>query len=159
MKISKYFNAEDFKLCYVDGHKVYFTTKDVTEQWGDDWDDAPYEHNAGTPYEPGYYHYTTGSVKDARDWNEDGTPKFEVLGFMISSDLIEPKENHCNSPYSVQDINRGEIAWLRSPSWVAEENRINIMAGTTFPEFLELISKSGGDVYGKFAVDINTIRE
>ena len=29
---------------------MYFTS-DMTAQWGDDWDDRPYEHNAGPPYE------------------------------------------------------------------------------------------------------------
>ena len=36
-------------LCYVDAPWAYFTTRRLSEQWGDDWDDAPYEHNAGTP--------------------------------------------------------------------------------------------------------------
>ena len=52
----------NYKLCYVDSDEyfdapmtLYFTElEDVTEQWGDDWDDAPYEHNAGTPYENDY---------------------------------------------------------------------------------------------------------
>ena len=29
---------------------MYFTS-DMAAQWGDDWDDRPYEHNAGKPYE------------------------------------------------------------------------------------------------------------
>ena len=29
---------------------MYFTS-DLENQWGDDWDDSPYEHNAGPPYE------------------------------------------------------------------------------------------------------------
>ena len=42
---------KEFRLCYVNGPFAYFTTKEVSEQWGDDWNDAPYEHNAGKPYE------------------------------------------------------------------------------------------------------------
>ena len=30
---------------------AYFTPVSLDEQWGDDWDDAPYEHNAGIPYD------------------------------------------------------------------------------------------------------------
>ena len=44
-------------LCYVKGPWAYFTTQPLKKQWGDDWDDAPYEHNAGEPYGPGYFHY------------------------------------------------------------------------------------------------------
>ena len=38
------------KLCYCSNNIMYFTS-DMTAQWGDDWDDCPYEHNAGKPYE------------------------------------------------------------------------------------------------------------
>lgn len=45
----------NFKLCYIEssgsGGTAYFTTNDLDRQWGDDWNDAPYEHNAGSPYE------------------------------------------------------------------------------------------------------------
>ena len=52
----------NYKLCYVDSSEyqaepmtLYFTElDDVTKQWGDDWDDVPYEHNSGTPYESDY---------------------------------------------------------------------------------------------------------
>ena len=48
------------KLCYVEGNIAYFTTQDLDKQWGDDWDDAPYEHNAGLPYLPSVYYYADG---------------------------------------------------------------------------------------------------
>ena len=38
------------KLCYLESSVMYFTS-DIDNQWGDDWDDIPYEHNAGKPYE------------------------------------------------------------------------------------------------------------
>lgn len=31
--------------------KFYLGDDDCTDYWGDDWDDAPYEHNAGTVYD------------------------------------------------------------------------------------------------------------
>ena len=40
----------ELKLCYCANNIMYFTS-DMTAQWGDDWDDRPYEHNAGSPYE------------------------------------------------------------------------------------------------------------
>ena len=38
---------EEFKLCYIENDNAYFTTNDLMKQWGDDWNDALYEHNAG----------------------------------------------------------------------------------------------------------------
>ena len=54
MEIEKYYN---YKLCYVDQEDEYssittlYFTNDMEKQWGDDWDDAPYEHNSESPYE------------------------------------------------------------------------------------------------------------
>jgi hypothetical protein len=46
------------KLCYVEGscglYRAWFTPLPLDEQWGDDWDDVPYEHNAGIPYQHRY---------------------------------------------------------------------------------------------------------
>lgn len=40
---------ENWKLCYVSHGRAYFV-EDFENAWGDDWNDAPYEHNAGEPY-------------------------------------------------------------------------------------------------------------
>ena len=40
---------------YIPGEQTlsaYFTPLAMEDQWGDDWDDAPYEHNAGSPCDP-----------------------------------------------------------------------------------------------------------
>jgi len=42
--------TERLGLCYVSPPWAWFTSLPVEEQWGDDWDDAPYQHNAGRPY-------------------------------------------------------------------------------------------------------------
>ena len=39
-----------WNLCYVERNFAYFTSIPLELQWGDDWNDAPYEHNAGEPY-------------------------------------------------------------------------------------------------------------
>jgi len=36
-------------LCYVSGPWAYFTTQALNKQWGDDWDDAPYEQMREDP--------------------------------------------------------------------------------------------------------------
>lgn len=112
-------------LCYVDTPWAYFTTAPLSEQWGDDWNDAPYECNAGSPYEREGHKIT----KIALD----------------SHGLEEPKDGYLNSPYSVEQINAGAIAWLRSPSWA--EEIVVIPAGCPYSKFVELIHKAGGKVY------------
>lgn len=111
------------RLCYIDGHKAYFTTKPVNAQWGDDWDDAPYEHNAGDPYE------------------EAG---INIRAVYYESALITPEEMaNGNSQWSVQQINKGQVAWLRN-SCNADEF---MMAGITLENFIKNITAWGGTVY------------
>lgn len=120
----------EFKLCYVDGSWAWFTTKDVKEQWGDDWNDAPYEHNAGDPY----------------SWAEYmDEPKYELMRVAWEGPFSEPKDGHFNSPYCVQDINDGDFPWLRTDEW--SDAHLEIFAGTDFPTFVKLIQKGGGNVY------------
>jgi hypothetical protein len=33
----------DLILCYIDDDYAYFTEQSLDKQWGDDWNDAPYE--------------------------------------------------------------------------------------------------------------------
>ena len=78
----------ELKLCYCANNIMYFTS-DMASQWGDDWDDSPYEHNAGPPYEDGR---TIRKIK-------------------FRGHFIEPCSFYLNSPYSVQDINNGAVPW------------------------------------------------
>ena len=121
-------NVNAFKLCYIDGSMAYFTAKPLSEVWGDDWNDAPYEHNAGAP---------------------SGKPEFLILGgkivravvrfkgpFLTPADLNPP-----NSWFSVQDINQGKTPWLTHSD---TGTPIRIMAGTILTEFISLIKSAGG---------------
>jgi hypothetical protein len=68
-------------LCYIEGGTAYFTTQKIEDQWGDDWNDAPYEHNAGLPYE--------ASRSRGEDWR--------IVKIDFESDLLTPDEGHNNS--------------------------------------------------------------
>lgn len=125
---------EEYKLCYIENRIAYFTTQELSEQWGDDWDDAPYEHNAETPYE---YDSDYDHHKDKKPW--------KILKIAFLSDLITPDYNQINSSFSVQTINAGQIAWLRSYPWAKEV--VTIMAGTSPKEFIEKIEKNGGEIF------------
>ena len=85
-------------LCMVDYGQVYFTTQDLALQHGDDWGNAPYEHNAGDPYKPCWHNRPEHRREKLcrcdgcqRDWNEDGTPKWEILYVCVDGvELLEP---------------------------------------------------------------------
>ena len=109
---------------------AYFTPIPLDKQWGDDWNDAPYEYNAEIPYDdckdengerieieivkvPFYVPYDGGwDIKFPRDWGGDG------------------------SLFTVETINGGAVAWLYD-----RRTKIAIQAGCNPREFLEKINK------------------
>lgn len=127
----------EYKLCYVKNGKAWFTSN-FENQWGDDWDDAPYEHNAGEPYTEDYKQESLG-VENGRAIYPEIPMKtlyFELPNYY----LYEPCDMCLNSPYSVKDINQGAIAWIHTPDF-------NINAGTTIEDFITIIEKFGGKLY------------
>jgi len=157
------------RLCYVERQWAYFTTRPIAEQWGDDWDDAPYEHNAGEPYEPCWHnepkHRNDPKAKRGwkpgteaplavgelcrcrvceRDWNDDGTPAYEITKVAWDGPFETPGGSCGCSRFSVKDINSGAIAWLRSEG---VNPPVNIHAGDTLEEFKAKVRQAGGTVY------------
>jgi hypothetical protein len=148
-------------LCYIEGCWAYFTTQPLDKQWGDDWDDAPYEHNAGTPYEwhefdglgcvclgnggPRYY----GPTGCSEEGHEPVQPRerWTITRVAFDDVMDTPREGVLNSSWSVQQINRGDVAWLRPCRWEENEAAQPIMAGTTLSEFKRLLALCGGKVY------------
>lgn len=132
---------KDFKLCYIDGNKAWFTDN-FEKQWGDDWDDKPYEHNAEEPYDHWSELIEENKEKIKRKWKEHPI-ELKTLYFE-TNDWSErrPCDGYVNSPYSVEDINKGAIAWLHT-------DKYNIQAGTTIEEFIKTIKNNGGYIYKK----------
>lgn len=132
-------------LCYIKEPWAYFTTQSLQKQWGDDWDDRPYEYNAGPPYSPMVIHYCDerGEVKDPRDWNADGTPKWEIIKIAWDGYFETPCTYLLNSSWSVKDINNKCVPWLIT----ASDPKLKIWAGTKLSKFKKLIRKYGGNVY------------
>lgn len=128
----------DLKLCFIDDERncAFFTEKDVTEQWGDDWNDAPYEHNAEYPYEYDYDAPEQG-VENGRGIY----PKITIKRVYFELDFYNvPRSGYLNSPYSVENINRGVVAWI----W---NDNFKLFAGTTMEEFIDTIQDNGGKIY------------
>jgi hypothetical protein len=105
----------------------------LENQWGDDWNDAPYEHNAGAPYDHG------------RD-----KPPVEITEIVFDSSFEPPSEGRMNSLYSVEQINSGRVPWLKSPSY-RKDIDIKIFAGCTLGMFIQYIKMNGGRVFMELA--------
>lgn len=119
------------KLCYVSDGVAYFTTRDVKDQWGDDWDDRPYEHNAGLPY----------------SWRESmECPPYSLIELPYSSFLETPEFRAMgNSNLSVKEINDKITPWLME--YGNSQRDIRIFAGTSALEFICVLIESGGEIY------------
>lgn len=126
-------------LCYVEGSCAYFTTQPLADQWGDDWDDAPYEHNAGTPYEWRADKWDMAT----RTLVPNDHPRWEIVKVYFDGDLVTPDARYGNSPFSVEKINRGDVPWLEPYMG----HGVRIMAGCTVSVFKDLVREAGGRVY------------
>jgi hypothetical protein len=135
---------KDFKLCYIKDNFAYFTTQALDKQWGDDWNDAPYEHNAGEPYSPHIQYYADGRTEKIPEyWNEDGSPTWEILKVAYDGWYMTTPADIAgsNSRYSVQNINAKMIPWLTS--WPDKV----LFAGATLDEFVAFAESCGSIVY------------
>ena len=107
---------------------AYFTPVSLDRQWGDDWNDSPYEYNAGEPYDDVY--------------DDDNRTEIEIIRvpFYVYHDewrVRFPRDwAGCNSPFSVQDINGGAVAWIYD-----SVSKTGIIAGCTPAEFLEKLNR------------------
>ena len=151
-KYNLLYGPKIFRLCYVDAPWAYFTTQELEKQWGDDWNDAPYEHNAGEPYRP--HKELSVPIRnekcDVVEWCKtseyvDDVPGWEIKKVAFEGSLETPSSIHgYNSPWSVEQINRGAVAWLQDRYGYSD---VVIPAGTTLEDFKKLVAKAGGKVY------------
>jgi len=115
------------RLCYISGPWAYFTDQ-FDNQWGDDWNDAPYQHNAGLPYD---HVYINGKEAPAH---------IELLAFIGPFDAPCDSQNY----WSAEDINSGKVAWL-SPN--TSDHSIHIWAGASIEDFTSLVLAANGRVF------------
>ena len=125
-----------YKLCYIENNKAWFTKLNLPDQYGDDWNDAPYEHNAGRPYDHRYEGNT--SIEDPD----------QLFILYYDGPLCAPSEGVINSRYSIDDINNKQVPWLTQELWGNEPGPpIMIWAGVSVPEFCSLVERAGGTIY------------
>ena len=136
-----YIHMEDYpNPNYIEGEKeyyAYFTDLDnLQEQWGDDWNDAPYEHNAG--------------------WHYDSIRKDEHTILKIPFAVVSENNNGSNhwvkfpcdygcgnSPFSVEEINAGAVPWIFVSYYNMAKNKkfLAINAGINPLEFINELRK------------------
>lgn len=97
---------------------------------GDDWNDKPYEINAGEPYDD--YQDEDGKYYDI--------DLVEVYFELPNYHSYLPCDGYLNSTYSVEDINKGAIAWIHTDDF-------NIQAGETYKNFCKIISEHKGKIF------------
>lgn len=125
-------NQDELRLCYVKDSFAWFTSH-FDDEWGDDWDDVPYEHNAGHPYG---YHYT--KLKDC--------VHHTLVKVAFEGPFDSPCANMTNSPYSVHTINGGVVPWLSV--WPMRKGEF-VRGGSTLKEFIDFVERNEGTVYTK----------
>ena len=146
-----------YKLCYVKDNIALFTTQSLSKQWGDDWDDATFEHNADKPYSPCWHNISSMKCTCEickRDWNKDGTPKwwFRLIkfvdSFVLNKDImIEDLYQHINfnnSYLSIKDIKiKKTAAWIYSKK---DDDKIidSLYANSNIKKFKKFIKKNNG---------------
>lgn len=126
---------KEYKLCYVEGNKAWFSDN-FEKQWGDDWNDRPYECNAEEPYD--------NWIEVIREeGEEEGKNKIHKIQhktlYFETEDWMDQRP--CDiGRFSVEDINKQAVAWVHT-------SEFNILAGTTIEKFIETIESNGGKIY------------
>ena len=112
-------------------YKAYFTPLTLDQQWGDDWNDAPLEYNAGVPYD-----HVTDEIEE-----KDGirfvkkSHEIEILTLLFDADYCSfPWSYGNNSPFCVDDVNKQAVAWMY-------DGKNAILAGVNPKEFIEKLDK------------------
>ena len=125
--------SKQYKLCYV-RENILFFTDNFKNQWGDDWDDRPYECNAEEPYDRKHY------PEYDDEWcvkNGKGNIRKIAFDYYDGYYIEQPKDGFYNSTYSVEDINRKDVPWLYN------EEAGALFAGATMTEAKRWLKKAG----------------
>lgn len=101
--------------------KLYLGADDCTDYWGDDWNDAPYEHNAGEVYQ----RYVRG---------------YAEFAFSSKYSICEACNGYFNSPFSKEDMKNRKVPCLT----ISIEPEIKIYFGDNIDEISKQIKEFGG---------------
>lgn len=122
---------DDYRLCYVKDHVLYFTD-DFENCWGDDFDDAPYQWNAGEPYD----WVDNWSAEQNRELKHT---HIRYMGYLPYACDIREADSY--GEMSVENINQGAVPWL-TLGW-GDNDDSKLYAGATIEEAIEWLKKAG----------------
>lgn len=134
---------------YIPGEQTlfaYFTPKPLGKQWGDDWDDAPYDCNAGRPYDDEVLEVNANRVVTKIE-------EYVILQVMFylpqdSWSVKYPLDYGFNTPFCVRDINGGAVAWVyyKGKNYNSCKGAISIHAGCDPWEFMDKVNKINQEI-------------
>lgn len=110
---------------YGNTFRLYLGADDCDDYWGDDWNDAPYEHNADVVYPE----YIQGYVEFA---------------FSSEYSVCEACDGYLNSPFSKEDMINRKVPCLTIYTSDPHEPDIKIYFGDNIDEISKKITELGG---------------
>lgn len=141
--------SEDHKLCYVEDGRAFFVAAEPGRVYGDYWDSAPYEMNAGYPY---------GILRPSGPPEDIKGDALRVLAF-DPANVLTPEQmfGYNHSTFTVNDINQNAVPWLTEVAWTSayhdlvrgQENpeQMTLDAGSSMVEFMEFMTAIGSTVF------------
>lgn len=120
---------EKYKLFYVElldwnVFRLFFCDKDAKTMTGDDWNDAPYEHNASSP--------------DVYQKTDD---IFDVI-VELDPSIYLPRASQGNPDgYSVEDINKKKAPWIKIVPWADGADVLEFWANDTYQHVLDSLQE------------------
>jgi len=131
------YKAGEFELL------AYFTQLPIYQQYGDDWNDIPFEHNSEPPSDS-----VVLETKEIKDGIHVAT-KIEYYNIIVVPFCVRSYSYHLpkdyggyNSPFSVDMINAGAVAWIYDASESGKiKNMTSIHAGCKLDEFIEKLDR------------------
>lgn len=101
--------------------RLYYGEDDCNDYWGDDWDNVPYEHNAGLVYA----RYIQGYVEFA---------------FPLKYSVWEACYGYSNSPFSKEDMKNRKVPCIT----ISNGNKLNIYFEDDTDSTFKAIAGFGG---------------
>jgi hypothetical protein len=121
-------------LCFVTDDFAWFADRDPREVYGDDWDDAPHDCNAGEPY-------------PNRGW------QLVKVAFDGEHEVVTRLNNSPGEPYlSAKQLNARCSPWLVVNPYGTRRDQHPIWAGCTIRKFAALIALGNGHIYTQTTV-------
>lgn len=130
---------------YISGeheYYAYFTPIELDKQWGDDWNDAPYEYNAEIPYDDVILE--TKECDGLKIATKIDHYDIIQIPFAVKSYNWKLPRDYSyggNSPFSVDMINSGAVAWIYDSADGKMEHMTSIQAGCTIYEFIQKLKR------------------